>query len=165
MKNITQARLRELFDYDPHTGSLTWKRRTSNRVTPNGTAGTITPDGRVVVRVDGQTYRAHRLIWLWMTGSWPEKLVDHIDCNASNNSWDNLREATNQENLLNRGANKNNTTGLKGVTYDKRTGRWSAQIKHNRKNFFLGRFKTPEQAHQAYVSAVVRFHGDFARAS
>ena len=70
--------------------------------------------------------------------------VDHHDGEPTNNSVENLRWATHQENMQNRPVNKNNTSGYKGVTFDK--GKWRAQIKIDGKQITLGRFETIEEA-------------------
>jgi len=93
-----------------------------------------------------------------------ESDVDHIDGNKRNNQRSNLRLATRAENLRNRGKNKNNTSGFKGVFLQKVTGRFFAQIKLNRKAIYLGTFSTPEEAHAAYVEAAKEYHGEFAHA-
>lgn len=88
--------------------------------------------------------------------------VDHIDGNPLNNQRSNLRLSTNQENLRNRGKTKKNTSGFKGVSWDKITKNWRAQIKFDYRIHFLGRFKTKEQAHEAYVNACYNLHGKYA---
>ena len=96
--------------------------------------------------------------------TWGDKLVvDHINGNPLDNRRTNLRVCTNAENMRNRGKNKNNTSGFKGVTYFKFAKLWKAQIKVDRKGVFLGYFKTPEAAHQAYCEAAAKYHGDFAK--
>lgn len=89
-----------------------------------------------------------------MTGKWPEKQIDHINCNPLDNRWCNLREATTAENLRNRKRNKNNTTGIKGV--------------HKNKDGYMvriciGTYKSLEEAAKVYEEAVKLYHGKFAR--
>lgn len=87
--------------------------------------------------------------------------VDHIDRNPLNNRRSNLRIATHAENLRNRGKNRNNTSGYKGVTWDKGEGKWSASITVNYKRVHLGRYSNPEDAYAAYCKAVKEYHGEF----
>ncbi len=99
-----------------------------------------------------------------MTGEWVDE-VDHENTVRSDNRWDNLRAATRGQNRANCGAYKNNTSGLKGVSFYKRTGKWKAQIQASGKKTFLGYFLTKEAAHQAYAHAANEYFGEFARAA
>ena len=88
--------------------------------------------------------------------------VDHRDHCKVNNQRINLRVCTNSQNLFNRGANRNNTSGFKGVNQDKNSGRWVAEIWKNGKKKSLGHFDTAESAHEAYCKAAIEIHGEFA---
>jgi HNH endonuclease len=85
--------------------------------------------------------------------------VDHINGNSLDNRRENLRIATASENGRNRGPNKNNTTGIKGVSLIK--GKFVAQLTLHRKNRIIGRFPTLEAAGKAVKSATARLHGEF----
>jgi hypothetical protein len=91
-------------------------------------------------------------------------MVDHIDGDGLNNRRSNLRLATNAQNLWNTGRRVTNSSGYKGVSFDKQKGKWHARIRRFKKYYHLGFFDNPEQAHQAYVSAAKEFHGEFANA-
>ena len=151
----SQARLRELLDYDPLTGGLVWKSHQKP-------AGNITPGGRQSLMLDYQNYQAHRLIWMWMTGEDPaEKEVDHIDRNPLNNCWDNLRLATHSQNMTN--CKGKSRSGLpKGVQKQQLSNRFMSRIRKDGKVHYLGTFDTPEEAHQAYCAAAADLHGEFA---
>ena len=88
--------------------------------------------------------------------------IDHIDRNGLNNTRSNLRAATQGQNIANAGMFKNNTTGFRGVTYDKSRGCYKAAIKFNQKYKFIGRFATPVEAASAYDEAAKILFGDFA---
>lgn len=88
-------------------------------------------------------------------------LIDHADGNGLNNQMSNLRVASHAENMRNRGAQKNNKCGLKGVRKHRR--KWSARIRLNKKEYHLGTFDTPEAAAHAYTLASQKLHGSFAR--
>jgi hypothetical protein len=90
-------------------------------------------------------------------------LIDHISGNFHNNRFSNLRLATSWQNQCNQKVRIDNTSGLKGVTWDKNRSKWLAQIQVKRKHFFLGRYKTKEEAWAAYQKAAHEYHGDFAR--
>jgi len=127
-------------------------------------AGFKDDQGRIKVGISGKEYFAHRLIWVWMTGRWPEKEIDHINENPSDNRWSNLREATPSENHRNRGKQRNNTTGYKGVTFDKRRGLYIADVKLNGKRHSAGHcFKTAEEAYEAVCKLALTLHGGWSR--
>lgn len=66
------------------------------------TVKTVDKDGYLLVKLDGYCYRAHRVIFLMMTGRWPKPTCDHISRNTLDNRWSNLREATHAEQTANR---------------------------------------------------------------
>jgi AP2 domain/HNH endonuclease len=144
---LTAARLRELLDYDPITGAFTWRSPRQS--------------GYRRIFIDGRLYAASRLAWLWMTGSWPKGQIDHANLKKDDDRWTNLREASQSAQSANRGRLRKNKVGLKGVTYEKR--KFRAQITKDDKQYHLGYFGTPQEAHAAYVEAAERLHGEFAR--
>lgn len=91
------------------------------------------------------------------------KDIDHEDRNGANNQKYNLRIATKSQNGINQVLRKNNTTGFKGVTYEKYTNKYKAQIWFENVCIHLGRFDDPEEAALAYDRAARRYHGKFAR--
>jgi hypothetical protein len=91
--------------------------------------------------------------------------IDHVDRCGLNNRKANLRIATASQNQHNQGVRKNNTTGAKGVSFDKRSGKWYARIKLNGQRFNLGTFVSLEEARGAYAAAAEKMHGDFGRVS
>jgi hypothetical protein len=98
---ITQIELKELLSYDPETGIFKWlPRPRSSRIKYE--AGHKMTNGYITIRIKNKQYLAHRLAFLYMTGKFPDKCVDHIDRVRDNNRWDNLREVTPQENSFNR---------------------------------------------------------------
>ncbi|SRR5258708_3484857 len=116
-------------------------------------ANAVSPDGSKTC------IRMHRLI----TGvSEPLVLVDHFNGDGLNNRRNNLRICDHAQNLWNRGRQANNTSGYKGVSFCKITGRWVARIRVRGKYFNVGRYDTPELASEAYQEASLRFHGQFA---
>jgi len=100
-----------------------------------------------------------------MAGEWPKDQIDHIDLNRSNNAWDNLREASRDQNGANRRAHRDNKTSFKGVTWHDQIGKYYARINVNKKRISLGVFEKAEDAAAAYIAAAVKYHGDFARSS
>ena len=116
----------------------------------------------IKISINKKPYQGHRLAFLYMTGKFPHDLTDHIDGNGTNNKWNNLRLANRLQNLANRKINTNNTSGFKGVYFDKRDKRYYARIGFNG-DLNLGRFSTPEEAHIAYCKAAKEYFGEYAR--
>lgn len=96
-------------------------------------------------------------------GAPKESKVDHRDGDALHNWRGNLRLATNSQNLCNRGPDRNNTSGFKGVHWDKSKNKWAAEIHINNRKVFLGRFSDINAAATAYADAATKYHGHFAR--
>lgn len=88
--------------------------------------------------------------------------VDHKDLNPLNNQRENLRLATRGQNGSNRRMPSNNTSGYKGVGFDKRRNKWHANIVSKHKNKFLGYFSDPVEAALVYDKAARELHGEFA---
>lgn len=89
--------------------------------------------------------------------------VDHIDRNGLNNVKSNLRTCNKSENGCNRPKQKNNTSGYKGVSYDKSKGKYVSRIQKNGIEIYLGLYDTAKDAHRAYKASCKVFHGKFAR--
>lgn len=160
---VTQERVRELFNYDPDTGKFTWKIARAGRK-PGDPAGGTTKKWngytRVQMVIDGRNYKAHRIVWLYIYGEWPD-LIDHINGDATDNRLCNLRKATHAQNLANMKWTGRRSTPYRGVSYC--YNGYMAQISHKNRSLYLGRFKTAEQAHAAWCEAAKRLRGDFAK--
>lgn len=138
-QELTQERLKELLHYDPETGVFTWK--VARRGTSAGTlAGCTMPRGYRVIMIDGALCYAHRLAYLYVYGETPEGMLDHRDQDKGNNRFSNLRVTTDSQNKLNTGPRATNTSGFKGVYWNKRVRKWAAEIKIDHKKHFLGYF-------------------------
>lgn len=137
--NLTAQRLRELLNYDPETGHFKW------RVTRVGCgAGKIAGcvdkgTGYIVIKIDRQLHRAHRLAFLWMVGNWPADTIDHRNLQRSDNRWVNLREATMKQNQENLPLDPRNKSGHRGVHWCKEDSVWCASIGHRGRKIALGR--------------------------
>lgn len=152
-----------LFNYDAETGLLTRKVRVGKKVKVGDIVGCVNTKGYLVVRISGKLYSNHRTIWLMQTGEMPKEHIDHINGDKTDNRLVNLREATNAENLRNRGKQSNNASGFKGVCVDSRRSKspYRTKIMFNGMTIDIGHFTTPEQAHQAYCNKAKELHGDF----
>jgi len=104
---------------------------------------------------------AHRIAFALHHGRWAA-FVDHVNGDRSDNRAVNLRECTKAQNLWNRGAQANNTSGHKGVHFSTQAQRWQAQLVANGKRYRLGNFLTPAAAAEAYERAAQLHHGEFA---
>lgn len=150
---ITQARLKELLHYDLDTGVFTWLRPLSNRVRSGDKAGQPGADGYWRINVAGQSYLAHRLAWLYVTGRWPVQQIDHKNNIRNDNRFSNLRDVSPSMNLENQQKPRsNNSTGFLGVSHGKK-GRFRAIIKADGRYVALGTYDTPEEAHAVYLAA------------
>ena len=158
----SQARLRELLDYDPLTGGLVWKLSPANNIPAGSPVGGQGSSNNRTARIDGGRYPTQRLIWKLVTGDDPPHLVDHKNGNFTDNSWENLRLATHSQNNANKRL-KSSTSGLpKGVFRSRSGRRYGASVKFSGVSHFLGYFDTPDEAHQAYRKAAIDLHGEFA---
>lgn len=164
MAKLTARRVRALLTYDESTGVLRWQRRSGSRGA-GAIAGCLAADGvraRYLIGIDGKSYLLHRVIWLYVYGAFPAGQIDHINHDSSDNRLVNLRAASNQQNSWNQPLRKANTTGFKGVCFDKSRGKYVANIRDGKRKINLGRFADPEMAAQAYKQAAIKLHGEFA---
>lgn len=158
---LTQEALKAMLKYDEFTGEFTWLVPRP-RVSVGQIAGCLNNDGYVLISVAGRRMYAHRLAFLYMTGSLPRDRVDHINQLPSDNRWSNLREATMSQNLCNVSDWAHNTSGYKGV-YPSRSGRTHhVKIQHDSVQYSLGTYSCPKEAAHAYNKAAIELHGEFA---
>ena len=162
--SVSAERLRAVLKYEPDTGNLVWLVTTHGYggLIPAGSIAGLVSNGRRYIGIDGRRYAAHRLAWFYMTGEWPVE-IDHKDCDPLNNRWSNLRLATRSQNNANMLRQKRNTSGHKGVDWDKSRQQWRAQICVNGKRMMLGRFNEITTAAEAYRAAAEQHFGEFAR--
>jgi HNH endonuclease/AP2 domain len=132
-KTLSQQRLKELLHYDPESGEFTRITQVSSNAFVGSQAGWRELSGYFRIMIDRKKYMSHRLAWLYVYGSFPKRLIDHIDGNPSNNKISNLRECTASENGRNQKMSCKNTSGVNGISLDtKKAGQiyWKASWKN-----------------------------------
>lgn len=144
------GRLFEIDDQDfPLVSPFKWgisKKRTSRTL-------------YVKARIGGKTVHLHR----WLLDLDPSQKVDHIDGNGLNNTRSNLRIATQSQNMVNAPKISSNTSGFKGVHWNKKDSRWRAEITVQGKCHSIGSFKDATEAAKAYDLQAIKFFGEFAK--
>lgn len=160
---LTQDELKRQLHYNPETGIFTRLVSNSSRVKLGDIAGYLTKNGYIGVKVNDKQHYAHRLAFLYMDGMFPPAEVDHIDCVRDNNAWDNLRHATRSENQRNMEKPSNNTSGYRGVCFNKARAKYQARCNVDGKMVYLGLYNTPELAYEARTSYAKSHHGQFYR--
>ena len=166
-----QALLKRLLNYNPETGEFIWLPRGYPHKKwdvryAGKSAGCISKLGYLIINIDSQHYFGHRIAWKYMTGADPIEEIDHQNGDSLDNRWGNLREATRTTNARNvrRGRPKHQLP--RGVNRVRaKVPSFVACIVIDKKRKHLGCFKTPEEAHVAYVVAAIANFGEFARTS
>lgn len=157
--DITQAHIKDHFDYTEDGFLL--RKKTGLKV------GHLFLDRNKKeyyrVTFNKKNYMAHRLIYIFHHGAIEKPEIDHIDGNGLNNKIENLRQATKLQNLKNQKIRVTNTSGVKGVTLDKKWNKWRARIMINGKEKTVGFFDNLFSAAIARKEAEQKYYGEFAR--
>lgn len=153
--------IRNRFLYDKYTGLFIYKVDIA-AMKIGDIAGQINTNGHRQITINENTYMAHNLAWLYITGIYPEDfIVDHIDGNYDNNKWTNFRKCNNSQNQGNAKLRDDNKTGYRGVHFDKRKRAYIAQITINKKRIWLGQRSTAREAYEIYLKAAKEHFGEF----
>ena len=148
---LTQEKVRNLLSYDAVSGEFTW-------LASGKKAGCKAHDSYVVIQIDKRQYRAHQLAWLHVHGEFLTRQIDHVNRIRDDNRIVNLRKVTLSQNSQNQVLTRKNTSGYRGVCWDKDRNMWRADICIARKRKFLGHYETKEIAAKAYSKAAAALH-------
>jgi len=157
---ITQEELKKFLSYDKQTGEFYWMVNKGPTARKGGLFGSDC-NGYRYGTINRKRYYLHRLAFLFMEGVIPPN-VDHKNRNKSDNSWDNLRSSTQSENLANTTIRKDNTSGFKGVHWNKRSKKWQSRICFEGKRLTVGFYTCKYRAAIAYNRKAIVVFGEFA---
>lgn len=158
---ISQKHLKELIEYCPSTGVFTWRPRDGkngfNSNFAGKRAGSISKHQKsdyscIEIGINGKSYKAHHLAWLYMTGVFPDFQIDHDNRNSLDNRWENLKKSSYAKNTKNKSKLITNTSGVTGVHWSKQHNKWRAVGCVNYKKKHLGLFDDIEDAEKAVVA-------------
>ena len=161
---ITAKRLREVLNYDEDTGHFTWAREIRSEGRKSTKFGKraghkMHKGGYRQICVDGKVMLEHRAVWLYVHGEMPVNFIDHINGIRDDNRIANLRDFTFSQNCGHRTkkAKNSNQDMPVGVVDTNRplAKRFTARIRRDGNDKFLGYFETPEEARAAYVLAKI----------
>lgn len=168
--DITPELCRQLLRYEPETGKLFWLPRPLHMFTTQRSCSTwngrfagkeaftnSTSKGHKKGWIFNIAFYAHRVAWAIYYGSWPKDQIDHVNGSPNDNRIRNLREVTHSENLRNCGLDARNTSGVNGVSWNKRKGCWQAYVCHNGKRIHLGSFTDRDVAADARREADLKY--------
>lgn len=156
---LSQKKLKEILNYNPETGILTWTKN-RRKCKKGNVVGNISSEGYIETKILGKRCSGHRLAFLYMRGRWP-KQIDHINHVRSDNRWSNLRECTQSQNMANQQLSKVNTSGYKGV-YKNKNLKWYAQVCYLGKSIHVGMHDCRHEAAEAYNRKALELFGEFA---
>lgn len=139
MAGLTQEYLQHLLHYDPLTGKWTWVNPRSSKLRPGDPAGSLQTKGYWYIKIDGRSYIAARLAFLYMTGQYPEE-VDHDNRISWDDRWENLKPSDRTGNTTNRVMI--GESGHPGVYKHSQNDRWVASYK----KVYIGSYTTIEEA-------------------
>lgn len=159
--HLDQQTLKSQVDYDPETGIFTWPL-SKGKKHGGKVAGCADPRGYIRIGILKKRYWAHRLAWLYVYGEMPDCDIDHVNQNKNDTRISNLRLASRNMNNGNSGIWKTNTSGYRGVSLDKKDGKyecyiWKEDVKHH-----LGRFFCPKEAALRYNKEALDYFGEYA---
>jgi len=170
---MNKSLLMELVTYNKDDGKFFWNVRPRDHFnsdrdhkiwnTKHSLSEIRNPDkrGYLYLNLNGKRYPLHKLAWLYVYGHYPN-VVDHKNRKVNDNRIENLRVASNADNVRNQSLKKSNTSGFKGVHFSKQKNKWIANIRTDTGRVHLGFFSCKLEAAKAYDNAAYKYHGEFA---
>jgi hypothetical protein len=143
---LTQIELKRQLHYDPKTGEFTWLISNGPRVKVGDIAGCLNNYGYICIGINGKSYKAQRLAYLYMEGYFPEYEIDHKFGIRDDNRWSKIQHVTPTCNRQNQKVNKNNKSGFTGVSWSGQRKKWVGKIRINYKIIYLGFYDNPLEA-------------------
>ena len=150
---ITQARLKQLLEYDEATGIFRWLVPWRN-VPVGAVAGAVAKNGYVVICVEGVRRYAHRLAWLYVHGVWPSMVIDHRNRAKTDNAISNLRDIPTSHNVRRAASWSHNTSGLRGISWCRRRRAWRTYFTADGRHVHVGYFSDKSAAKVALGEAM-----------
>ena len=138
VEKLTRGRLKEVVKYTKSTGEFRWADNFNSRARRGVECGKPKDNNYGVIKIEGVSYKTHRLAWLYIEGYFPEVDIDHKDRDKCNVKWKNLRLASRSCNLKNSNLRRNNKSGISGVS--KSHNKWKVSIGHENKSIYLGSY-------------------------
>ena len=157
-KMIDQNEVKKLFHYDAESGMLLWRKGNNRNVKPWQEAKASNGHGYYSVKIDGKSYRVHRLIWLYVYGSFPKEDIDHKNRVRNDNRLCNLRSVNRTDNCQNISLPSHNKSGHIGVSWFTAQKKWTVYVKVNKKNKWLGYYKNLDDAIAARKAGEAKFY-------
>lgn len=157
-KKLTQKRLKELICYDPSTGVFTWRVYRGRLAKKGCKAGYINSNGYGRMKIDGREYPTAILANLYMEGYIPENQMDHKNRIRNDDRWCNLREASTQCQVRNRGLFKGSKSKICGVDWSACNKKWRVRICVDYNQEFLGVFENKTDAAIARWNAEKKYN-------
>jgi len=160
----SRERLEQLFEYSEAEGGL-WNKIRRGKAVVGTRSGVLSKRGYIQVSVDGVKYTEHRLVWWMLTGQ-DAYALDHIDRNKTNNRADNLRPASQSQNLANT-SQRQSKLGIPGVRIlrgrDNNKRPYQAYLSYQGRQNHLGYFATSEEAFEVHKKAHIARYGEFSK--
>lgn len=163
VNTLTQQEIKYLFEYKD--GNLYWRNFPSvkSRIKLGSLAGNFY-NRYYKITIGKKCYSTHRLIYIYFFGDISSDFeIDHIDNNPRNNNIENLRLATICQNRQNCKKSIKNSSGVKGISYNKKQNKWQATICANGEVVYREMFSDIKSAENAIRVFREVFHGKFCR--
>ena len=145
------SEIKNCVKYDPSSGQIF-------RISTGKQIGSKTKGKYISVHINGKPIRGHIVAWAITHGEIPKSVIDHINGDKADNRICNLRSVTQGENLKNKSKYKNNKTGVSGVYFEKRNGKYRARLGHGKNVIHIGRFTELSEAKTA-IELARKKHG------